>query len=174
LLSLQDLYTPVVSLGVDIHKRSEKMKKILVAIVVMVIGLGLFTGVAAARSFQVQAQQTGVLHDYMEQALADKLNLPLATVEAEFNAGKTLYQIALDNGIAQADLPAFMLEVRTLALEAAVADGVITQAQADRMAQRGYGMGGGMMNGQGGGRGGRGMQGGGMLRNGSCLQQVTP
>ncbi len=150
------------------------MKKILIAVVVAVLGLGLFTGIAAARSYQEQAQQTGLLHEYMEQALADKLNLPLATVEAEFEAGKMLYQIALDNGIAQADLPAFMLEVRTLALEAAVADGVITQAQADRMTQRGYGMGGGMMNGQFGGRGGRGMHGGGMMRNGSCFQQVTP
>ncbi len=98
----------------------------------------------------------------MEKALAEKLGIPLATVEAQFDAGKTLYQIALDNGIAQADLPAFMLEVRSKAIKAALADGVITQAQADRMLKAG---------GRGMGFGGRGL-GIGMMRggfgNGSC------
>jgi len=72
------------------------MKKIVVVFVVVVLALGLFTGVAAARSNQVQM---GSLHDYMEKALATKLNLPVATVESEFDAGKSLYQIALDHGI---------------------------------------------------------------------------
>jgi hypothetical protein len=94
----------------------------------------LYTAVAAAQSGQAQL---GYLHDSMEKALAEKLNLPLATVETEFNAGKTMPQIALGHGIAQADLNAFMLEVRTRALEVALADGVITQAQADRMLQSG-------------------------------------
>ena len=106
------------------------MKKIVLAIVLVVLGLGTFTGVAAA---QATPPATGTLHEYMEKAFAEKLGLPLATVEAEFDAGKTLYQIALDNGIAQEDIRAFMLEVRTDAINAALADGVITQAQADRM-----------------------------------------
>ncbi len=110
------------------------MKKIVVVFVLVVLALGLFTGVAAAQSNQVQM---GPLHDYMENALAAKLNLPVAAVESEFDAGKSLYQIALDHGITQTNLQAFMLEVRTQALKAAVADGVITQTQADRMLQRG-------------------------------------
>ena len=106
------------------------MKKTLVAVMLVVLGLGAFTGVAAA---QTTPPATGTLHEYMENALAEKLGLPLATVEAQIEAGTKAYQIALDNGIAQEDLRAFMLEVRTNAINAALADGVITQAQADRM-----------------------------------------
>jgi len=165
------------------------MKKLLVASLVAVLALGLFAGVVAAKSPNKEA--TGPLHDYMEAALAVKLNLPLATVEAEFDAGKMLPQIALDHGIAQADLPAFMLEVRTLALQNAVADGVITQAQADRMLQMnmggygmmygstGYGMmnggtGYGMMNGGTGPCGGTGIPVGGMMQRGGRWQQNNP
>ena len=121
------------------------MKKIFVAVLIVMLALGVFASVANAQTIQ---QNTGLLHDYMEKALAEKLGVPLATVEAKFDAGKTLYQIALDNGIAQADLPAFMLEVRTTAIKAALADGVITQTQADRSLQSGgHGMGQGMMRG---------------------------
>ncbi len=122
------------------------MKKIIVIVVLALIAVGTFTGVAAAASNQ---PQTGFLHDYMEKAFAQKLGIAEATVEAQIAAGKTLYQIPLDHGIAQADLPAFMLEVRTNAIKAAQADGVVSQAWAERMLQSnsrgaGYGMGYGM------------------------------
>ncbi len=150
------------------------MKKLLVAALVVLVALGLFVGAAAAKPSAKEV--TGPMHQYMEQALADKLNLPLATVESEFDAGKTLAQIALDHGVTQANLQAFMLEVRTQALKAAVADGVLTQAQADRMLQRGYGgMGYGMMNGGTGPCGGTGNPiGGGMVRRGGRWQQTQP
>ncbi len=79
----------------------------------------------------------GPMHEYMEKALAAKLNLPQATVKSEFDAGKSLPQIALDHGVTQANLQTFMLAVQAEALKAAVADGVLTQAQADRMVQQG-------------------------------------
>jgi hypothetical protein len=121
------------------------MKKTMFAVLIAMIALGVVTGVASAQTTQ---QGTGILHDYMVQALADKLGIPLATVEAQIDGGNTLYQIALDNGIAEADLPAFLLEVRTTAINAALADGVITQDLADRMLQSGgYGMGQGMRRG---------------------------
>jgi hypothetical protein len=121
------------------------MKKIVVIALFVVLALGLFTGIASAQTSQ---RQTGTLHDYMEKALADKLGISVASVESQFDAGKSLYQIALDNGITQAKLPAFMLDVRTQALKLAVAKGVITQTQADRMAQHGgRGLRVGMMNG---------------------------
>jgi hypothetical protein len=149
------------------------MKKIVVVSVLVVLALGLFAGVAAAKSNQVQM---GPLHEYMEKALAAKLNLPLATVESEFDAGKSLYQIALDHGIAQANLQAFMLEVRAQALKAAVTDGVITQTQADRMLQQGgRGMGAGMRNGGAGNCGGTGIPvGGSMMQRGGRWQQSNP
>ena len=121
------------------------MKKVIVAALIVILATGVFAGIASAQTSQ---QQTGSLHEYMEKALAEKLGLTLATVEAQFDAGKTLYQIALDNGIAQADFLPFMLDVRTQAINAALADGVITQAQADRMLQaKGRGMGYGIMRG---------------------------
>jgi hypothetical protein len=154
------------------------MKKIMVVVLLVVLALGTFTSVASAQTSQ---PNTGLLHDYMEKALAEKLGIPLATIEAQFDAGKTLYQIALDNGIAQADFPALMLDVRTKAINAALADGVITQTQADWMLRsRGRGMGAGM--GSGTQRGGFGMgQCGGTgipvgtgMQRGGRWQQVNP
>jgi amino acid transporter len=150
------------------------MKKIMVTVLVVVLALGVFAGVASAQTIQ---QNTGPLHDYMEKALAEKLGVPLATIAAQFDAGKNLYQVALDHGIAQADLPAFMLEVRTTAIKAALSDGVITQAQADRMLQSGgRGMGQGMMQGGTGTGpcGGTGVPVGTGMHRGGRWQQVNP
>ena len=118
------------------------MKKVMLASLLVVLALIIFTGVAGA---QASEQNTGPIHDYMEKALAEKLGIPVATIAAQFDAGNTLYQIAIDNGIAQADLPALTLEVRNKAINAALADSAITQTQADKMlrvAGRGMGFGG--------------------------------
>lgn len=77
----------------------------------------------------------GPAHDYVEQALAEKLDLTEAQVEEQLAAGSTMAQIALDNGIAEADLAAFFSEVHTAAFDKAVADGVMTREQADWMLQ---------------------------------------
>jgi hypothetical protein len=81
-----------------------------------------------------------------------------------------MYQIALDHGIAQADLATFMNDIHQTAFAAAVKAGAMTQVQADamlqRMSQNGYngtgtcpmGNGGGYGNGNGRGNG---MMGGG-------------
>jgi hypothetical protein len=150
------------------------MKKIVLSTLLVVLALGVFSGTASAQTTQPITQ--GPLHEYMEAALAEKLNLSLATIEAEFEAGKSLFQIALDNGIAQADLKAFMLDVRTKAVEAALADGAITQEQADWMLNgRGIGRG-GMMRGFGSGVGsgvcnGTGVGGGMRMHGGGFWQQ---
>ena len=78
----------------------------------------------------------GPMHDYVEQALAAKLGLTEAQVEEQLTAGKSMYQIVLDKGIAEADAPALLTEVHKTAFAKAVADGVLTQAQADAMLQR--------------------------------------
>ena len=149
-------------------------KKIMFAVLIAVLALGAFAGVASAQTAQ---QNTGVLHDYMVKALAKKLGVPLTTVEAQLDAGKSLYQIALDNGIAQADLPAVMVEVRSTAIKAALADKVISQAQADRMLQSGgRGMGQGMLRGGSGVGpcGGTGNPVGTGMQRGGRWQQVNP
>jgi hypothetical protein len=76
------------------------------------------------------------MHDYVEEALAAKLGLTEEQVEQALAAGTPMYQIALDNGIAQEDLANFMNEVHQDAFAKAVAEGVITQERADWMLQR--------------------------------------
>ncbi len=155
------------------------MKKIALSVVLALLALGLFTGAAAAQGNQPPRETRGVMHEYIERALADKLGLTLEEVETRFDAGATLWQIAIDNGIAEANLPAFMLEVHQAAFAAAVADGALTQEQADwmlqRMSQRGYGAGvcpmGGTRPQDGTGYGfGRGMG----MHNGGYWQQTNP
>lgn len=157
------------------------MKKTLWIVAIVLLALGAFgVGTAVAQGGTPPYQPYGgpmmggrggyggygLMHDYVERSLADKLGLTEEQIETELAAGKPMYQIALDNGIAQADLATFMADVHETAFDAAVTDGVVTQAQADfmlqRMAQNGYSydncpMGGG---GYGQGRGG-GMMGGG-------------
>lgn len=130
----------------------------------------------------------GWIHEYVEKALAAKLGLTEAQVEEQFAVGKSMYQIALDNGIKQENLTDFLNGVHQEAFAAAVKDGVMTQEQADWMLQRmqnrgGYGAGNcPMHNGQGGqfnqGAGyGPGMMngyGGGMMRGGWQNQQTNP
>jgi hypothetical protein len=75
----------------------------------------------------------GPIHDYMEQAVADKLGVSEADIEARLDGGETLYDILLASGVAEADLPQVMTDLHNAALDKAVADGAITQAQADAM-----------------------------------------
>ncbi len=148
------------------------MKKTILIISIVVVALAILgVGVAFAQGTQppTRGGMMGWMHDYVEQALAAKLGLTEAQVEDQFAAGKTMYQIALDNGIKQEDVAAFLLDVHKEAFANAVKAGVMTQQQADwmqqRMQNRGFGNGTTgcpMQNGQGGNGYGRGMmQGGG-------------
>ena len=152
------------------------MKKMLLmaAFIVLVLGV-LGAGVVYAQGGQpprggmMGNGSYGWMHDYVEQALAAKLGLTEGQVEDALAAGKPMYQIALDNGIAQEELASFMNEVHKAAFDKAVKDGVITQERADWMLQRmqnmyqnGTGPGNcPMHNGQGGRGMGAGMMGGG-------------
>jgi hypothetical protein len=147
------------------------MKKTILITSIVVAALAILgVGVAFAQGTQPPTQGSGWMHDYVEQALASKLGLTEEQVEDQFAAGKTMYQIALDNGIKQEDIATFLNGVHQEAFANAVKAGVITQAQADwmlqRMQNRGYGNGTGncpMQNGQGGGYG----YGRGMMQNGT-------
>jgi hypothetical protein len=164
------------------------MKKTILIVGLVVLALGVFgLGVVLAQDVQPSAPvgrggmmngggQYGPMHDYVEEALADKLGITEKDIEDALASGKTMYQIALDNGVKEADVASLLTEVHTAAFDKAVADGVITREQADFMLQRmtangfnsgncpmqngqGNGYGRGMMNG--GGQYGPGMMGGG-------------
>ena len=163
------------------------MKKtiLIVALVAVVaVALGVFgVGAALAQDAQPPVGRGGMMgggygpmHDYVEEALADKLGITEKDVEDALASGKTMYQIALDNGVAEADVTALLTEVHTSAFDKAVADGVITREQADFMLQRmtanGFNSGNcPMQNGQG-GQYGRGNGNGGMMGGGRWQQQL--
>jgi hypothetical protein len=152
-------------------------KTILIAVIVVAALAVLGVGAVFAQGTQppVQTNGYGAMHDYVEQALASKLGLTEEQVEEQFAAGKTMYQIALDNGVKEADVTTFLNDVHTEAFAAAVKDGVMTQEQADWMLQRmqnrgGYGSANGncpMHNGQNSVGNGRGF-GPGMMQNGGA------
>jgi hypothetical protein len=160
---------------------------VLAALVVFGVGVVFAQGpmtLAPGASAGVQ-NGGGWMHEYVEQALATKLGLTEAQVEEQLAAGKSMYQIALGNGIKQEDLRDFLNGVHQDAFAAAVKDGVVTQEQADRMLQRmqnrgGYGTGNcPMHNGQsnqgaGYGPGMMNGNGGGMMRGGWQNQQSNP
>ena len=121
------------------------MKKTILITTLVLLALGVLgVGAAFAQGSQLPAQN-GWMHDYVEQALAAKLDLTEAQVEDQLAAGKTMYDIALDNGIKQEDVTTFMNDVHNTAFAAAVKDGVMTPEQADwmlqRMQSRGFGTG---------------------------------
>jgi hypothetical protein len=157
------------------------MKKTILIVGLVVLALGVFgVGAALAQGTQPPVGRGGMMgggygpmHDYVEEALANKLGITEKDVEDALASGKSMYQIALDHGIKEADVTSFLTEVHTTAFDKAVADGVVTREQADFMLQRmttnGFNSGNcPMQNGQGGqfvrGRGmmnGQGMMGGG-------------
>jgi hypothetical protein len=106
----------------------------------------------------------GPMHDYMLAGFAEAFDLSVEELQTQLDAGETMYTIAEAQGLTFEEFQALMIEVRTDALNQLVADGVITQEQADwmlshmaRMGQ-GYGAGSGncpMGGGSFGGRGGR-------------------
>jgi hypothetical protein len=80
-------------------------------------------------------QEAGVMHDYMISAFASVVGLTADEVNTRLTNSETLAQIAIASGKTEADLPALWTQVRQDALDKAVTDGVITQAQADLMLQ---------------------------------------
>lgn len=96
----------------------------------------------------------GILHDAMITVYSEKLGISVDELNTRLSNGETLAEIAAAKGLTVDQIIALRSEARTLAIDQAVKDGTITQAQAEWMKQRGVG---GMM---GSGRGsGRGMHG---------------
>lgn len=119
------------------------------------------------------------LHEYMTNALADAFGLTSEELQAMHDNGTTLWDYAAEQGMTIADFQTKMETARSTALEQAVADGVITQEQADWMSshgpgQKGHGFGGSDCDGNGphGQRGGRfnGMHPGGRGQNAQPTQ----
>ncbi len=122
---------------------------VVAALVVLGVGVAFAQGPAPyAGNGPMMQNGGGYLHTYMVTAFAEKLDLKVEDINARLTAGESMYDIALADGVKAEDFSALMVEVRTIAMNAAVKDGVITQEQADWMSSRGFGRG-GMMGGNG-------------------------
>jgi hypothetical protein len=114
----------------------------------------------------------------MHAAIADALGISVEAFETAVEDGQTVQLLAADLGIDFADIQAVMNDLHADALQQAVADGLVTQEQADRMASRVGGQmgsmtsrGSGQMQGRGAGNMGAGGHGNGY--DGDCIN-TTP
>ncbi len=73
-------------------------------------------------------------HAAEQAALADFLGVDTATLQSEFQSGTTLADVAANHGKTRDELKAFLTDQEATELATAVADGRLTQAQADQIA----------------------------------------
>lgn len=114
----------------------------------------------------------GPMHTYMVAAMADALDMTVEDLNGELADGKTMWQVAEAKGLSADEFATLMQTSRQEAVEQMVADGALTQEQADWMLSRmetmpmwgGNGTGG--CPGMGGGPGRGGFGGGGAGRGG--------
>lgn len=78
----------------------------------------------------------GPIHEYVAPALADALGLAEDELDQRLEAGETIRDIIAETDLSSEEIQTLMEDVFSQALEAAVADGVITQQQADLMDER--------------------------------------
>ena len=77
------------------------------------------------------------LDESMHATLADAVGLTVEQLEARLDAGESYTQIAMDYGFTLDEAQDMVQQARTDALTQAVADGLITQEQADFLSSRG-------------------------------------
>lgn len=107
------------------------------------MGQGRMGGRGAGMMGQAYAgTQDGPMHDLMIEAWAGKLGLGVDELNERIADGETLYDIALSTGMTAEEFQAARVEIHAEVLEQAVAQGLITQEQADWMQSRGARMGG--------------------------------
>ncbi len=88
---------------------------------------------------RAQAQPgSGLLHEYLVEAFAERLDLTPEAIEERLAAGDTMAQIALDEGVSIESFRSLWLEVRQQAVAEALADGILTPEQADWLSQKGW------------------------------------
>ena len=90
---------------------------------------GMMGGSAAQNGY-------GPMHEYMQKALAEKLGLTVEELQAKYAEGLTFWQIAEEQGLTVEQAQQAMIDARGEALDQMVADGAITQEQADWMRNR--------------------------------------
>ncbi|MBC8505831.1 MAG: hypothetical protein ISR58_00065 [Anaerolineales bacterium] len=106
----------------------------------------------------------GPMHETMQAAIAEALGLTVEELDAAWEEGKSPWDVAQEQGLTEEEFSTLIFDARTAGLEQAVANGDLTQEQADWMQSRwdemkeaGFGPGSGGCDGDGfGHHGGRG------------------
>ena len=75
----------------------------------------------------------GPMHEAMVAALADALDITPEEIEARHDAGETMWQIAEAEGLSAEEIQVLMFSAHDFALEDAVANGWMTETQAEWM-----------------------------------------
>ncbi|MFN2216467.1 MAG: hypothetical protein ACK2TS_05930, partial [Anaerolineales bacterium] len=90
-----------------------------------------------AQSAQGMAPEFGdeILHDGMVAYFANALGIDAADLETRLEAGETMADIAISEGLTLDEFQALMVEARDAAIAQALADGTLTQEQVDQMQQ---------------------------------------
>ena len=87
----------------------------------------------AMQAMHTWMAQSGGMHTKVWDALAAALDVTPEALQAELGAGQSLAAIANAQGVDLAELAAVLEAAMQAGLEEAVADGALTQAQADQM-----------------------------------------
>lgn len=77
--------------------------------------------------------QEGPMHETMVKVFAEALNLSADEIEARHDAGETLWDIAITEGLSPEEIQELMFSSRDAALQEAVEAGWLTPEQADWM-----------------------------------------
>jgi hypothetical protein len=77
--------------------------------------------------------EEGPMHETMVTAVADALGMAPEEIETRHDAGESLWQIAAAEGLSAEEIQDLMFSAHDAALEEAVANGWLTQEQADWM-----------------------------------------
>ncbi|MDZ4159934.1 MAG: hypothetical protein U1B80_09100 [Anaerolineaceae bacterium] len=85
-------------------------------------------------------ENRGWMRDSMLEAVAEKLGFTVEAIKTRLEGGERFSTIAAEKGLTYEEFRSLMTEVRAQGIEKALADGSITQEQAEWMLQRGAGM----------------------------------
>lgn len=99
-------------------------------------GYGMMGGRGAGRMGWAGDDQPGPMHDLMIEAWAEKLGLSTDAIDERLDGGETMYDIALSQGLTAEEFQTARQEIHSAVLDQAVAQGLITQEQADWMKSR--------------------------------------
>ncbi len=101
-------------------------------------------GMMGGRNGAVSNRGFTQMHDYMEEAMAEKLGVTVDELNTQLKDGKSILDIAAEKGMTVAEFQTMQKDAMTSAIDKALAAGEISQNQADAMKANDFG---GMMGG---------------------------